>query len=147
MITKEDLLIFIAAQTHYATRSYLDAYLEKAGAPLTPPEAHLAAEMAKAGGEPISFQTLLKQMWVTKGTLSECLSGMAKKGWIEVIIDRKDRRRKSYVLSPKGQNILELHNRSFMEVEKHLHEGLSEEDIQTYFKVSHHLIASSKEKI
>ena len=83
-----------------------------------------------------------KRFHLQKGTVSEAFSKLVEKGYIEVNVDKTDKRKKTILLTEKGRNahqeFEELYNTLIPTIEK----GISEEDKVIFLRVCNQIKAN-----
>lgn len=76
-----------------------------------------------------------KQFSVRRPTMTEILKLMEKNGLVERVRDEKDARLKKIKLTPLALEIHERHERDIEAFEKSLREGISDSEMDTFFKI------------
>ncbi len=140
MESKETHLAFTLAKTHYAVKSYLDSVLKESGSGLTPPESYLLGFIAENDeGNGVPFPVLKDIARASKGTVSECLSSLVRKGMIEGIVDKEDRRKKSFAILPLGKETVEEDRSRFAKAYETLSKGIGDEALESFVSVAEKL--------
>lgn len=68
-------------------------------------------------------------------TITSMLQGLEKKGYIKRVIPEDNERQKKIYLLKKGSDLVEEFNEIFMEVEKKITHGLTEEESNNFMKL------------
>lgn len=68
--------------------------------------------------------------------MTDCLE---KKELVRRVVDQNDRRKNNLMVSKKGERTIEQWLKIGVELNNELTEGLSESDMETFFKVIHHI--------
>lgn len=71
----------------------------------------------------------------TGATITSMLQGLEKKGYIKRVIPKDNERQKNIYLLKKGTDLVEEFDEIFMEVEKSITKGLTEEESETFMKL------------
>ncbi|MRN53946.1 MarR family winged helix-turn-helix transcriptional regulator [Paenibacillus monticola] len=71
----------------------------------------------------------------TGATITSMLQGLEKKGYIKRVIPKDNERQKKIYLLKKGTDLVEEFDEIFMEVEKSITKGLTEEESETFMKL------------
>jgi DNA-binding MarR family transcriptional regulator len=71
----------------------------------------------------------------TGASITSMLQGLEKKGYIKRIIPEDNERQKKIFLLKKGTDLVEEFNGIFMEVEKSITQGLTEEEGETFMNL------------
>ena len=101
---------------------------------LTTMEGMTVFRIGRLGGT-VQTSELLSVLRISKSTLSELLSSLEKKGYLVYAQTTSDKRKKSIVLTQKGQEHIERANKIFTEFEKKITEGIDEKDLEAFERV------------
>lgn len=82
-------------------------------------------------GEPRNMSAVAKLLSVTVGTLTIAVNNLVKKGYIERVRSKEDRRVVLVSLTEKGKKAYQHHKRFHEEMIQSLLKGLSEQEIST----------------
>lgn len=82
-------------------------------------------------GEPRNMSAVAKLLSVTVGTLTIAVNNLGKKGYIERVRSKEDRRVVLVSLTEKGKKAYQHHKRFHEEMIQSLLKGLSEQEIST----------------
>ena len=82
-------------------------------------------------GEPRNMSAVAKLLSVTVGTLTIAVNNLVKKGYIERVRSKEDRRVVLVSLTEKGKKAYQHHKRFHEEMIQSLLKGLSEQEIRT----------------
>ena len=80
-----------------------------------------------------------KQFSVRRPTMTEILKLMEKNGLIQREKDIRDARLKKILLTPLALEIHERHERNIQAFEEYIREGISDEELETFFKITEKL--------
>ncbi|AEB29508.1 transcriptional regulatory protein [Carnobacterium sp. 17-4] len=87
--------------------------------------------------EDVFQKDIEKKFSMRRSTTSKMLKSMEDKGLIKRISIEKDARVKKLQLSEKGQSLVEEVTREYQRIENLLIEGLTEEELEQFFKTIH----------
>lgn len=76
----------------------------------------------------IGSQDIINAFRINKSSVSEVLSSLQKKGLIELNQSDGDKRRKTIDLTPEGENLRLRLEKEFLEVNRYVERGFSEEE-------------------
>lgn len=82
-------------------------------------------------GEPRNMSAVAKLLSITVGTLTIAVNNLVKKGYIERVRSKEDRRVVLVSLTEKGKKAYQHHKRFHEEMIQSLLKGLSEQEIST----------------
>ena len=85
--------------------------------------------------ENLGAKDLIEIFSLSKATISEALSALVDKGYIEINIDQEDRRRKNLILTPLAQAYSKDAYRKFAKMEEDMSHDIEEEDLKVFRKV------------
>lgn len=81
--------------------------------------------------EEVTCKRLMERDGASKATVSQTLKGLEKKGFIEMVHPKDDKRKKIISLTPKGQEIEREFDEIFKEINQNIESGLDEKEIET----------------
>lgn len=120
--------------TSNSIKNYIDQILnERMKDSLTGIEGMTMAFIFRHKREVITARDIMSHSRVNKSTTSETLSGLVKKGYIEMKPYKKDRRVKIIVLTKLGEKINAQFDEIFVEINARIENGLTEEDKANIF--------------
>lgn len=90
--------------------------------------------------------TLEKELNLRRSTISGILDTMEKKGTIKRINSNEDARSKLVVLTPKAFEVASRHLAKAKEFDAMMVEGINENDLEVFYKVTDKIIENLKEK-
>jgi len=115
--------------TSNAIKNYIDQTLnEKMKDSLTGIEGMTMAFIFRHKQDVITARDIMSHSRVNKSTTSETLSGLVKKGYIEMKPYKKDRRIKIIVLTKLGEQINAQFDEIFFEINARIEKNLTEAD-------------------
>lgn len=115
--------------TSNAIKNYVDQVLnEKMRDSLTGIEGMTMAFIFRHKHEVITARDIMSHSRVNKSTTSETLSGLVKKGYLEMKPYKKDRRIKIIVLTELGEQINAQFDEIFFEINSQIEKNLTEAD-------------------
>lgn len=84
---------------------------------------------------------------INRSTTSEMLKLMCKKGMIERVTVNHDARLKKIILTEKSRELNQRIENQFIQLHQQLVDGLTQEEIEQYIKITDHLIENIKKGI
>ena len=90
--------------------------------------------------------TLEKELNLRRSTISGIFDTMEKKGTIKRINSNEDARSKLVVLTPKAFEVASRHLAKAKEFDAMMVEGINENDLEVFYKVTDKIIENLKEK-
>ena len=129
-----------------AIRKAVDANcLGKINLDLTAEEGMIVSRIGMLGGK-VETKELLENLQVSKSTLSEVLSSLKNKEYIAYEKEQEDKRKKTIVLTEKGNEHVERANKVFQEFEETLSAGIQEEDREAFDRLYHQILKNLEEE-
>lgn len=74
-----------------------------------------------------------------KSTILRLTDALEKNDLVRRVTDKNDRRKSHLMITKKGNRVLEQHIKTMNNLMAELEQGLTESDLQTFFKVVNHL--------
>jgi len=74
-----------------------------------------------------------------KSTILRLTDALEKNDLVRRVTDKNDRRKSHLMITKKGNRVLEQHMKTMNNLMAELEQGLTESDLQTFFKVVNHL--------
>ncbi|WP_407372381.1 MarR family winged helix-turn-helix transcriptional regulator [Carnobacterium sp.] len=105
--------------------------------PITKMHGMIIGFLNNAKDEDVFQKDIEKKFSMRRSTTSKMLKSMEDKGLIERISIEKDARVKKLQLSEKGQSLVEEVTKEYQRIENLLIEGLTEEELDQFFKTIH----------
>jgi MarR family transcriptional regulator, transcriptional regulator for hemolysin len=118
---------------------------EQAEAPLTIEQFRLLYAISKEANEVIQKE-MAEIMGKDKSAILRMTDCLEKKELVRRVVDQNDRRKNNLMVSKMGERTIELWLKIGIDLNNELTEGLSQSDMDAFFKVINH-IKSKAEKI
>lgn len=94
--------------------------------------------------EEVIQQDLACSMGKDKSAILRTLDTLEEKDLVKRVSDTTDRRKKYLMITKKGERVIEKCLEIETELTSKLQEGLSDEDMTTFYKVANHIKANAK---
>lgn len=111
-------------------RKFEKQIIKDKGEDITPKELNYLALIAHQ--KDIKQTDLLSILDVSKGTFSNMVKLLKKKGLVDQIIDSNDRRIKTIELTSKGKQMMELNNMIRKRIKKHILKKVTQQELDVF---------------
>lgn len=104
-------------------------------APPSPLQARILEFLFKNEDNEVNQKDIEQHLCVSKATISGALFSMEKNGFIKRVTSQKDQRSKQIIITDSSKEAYNSLSIVFEEVNKELLEGVTEDEIDTFYKI------------
>lgn len=104
-------------------------------APPSPLQARILEFLFKNEDNEVNQKDIEQHICVSKATISGALFSMEKNGFIKRVTSQKDQRSKQIIITDSSREAYNSLSMVFEEVNKELLEGVTEDEIDTFYKI------------
>lgn len=104
-------------------------------APPSPLQARILEFLFKNEDNEVNQKDIEQHLCVSKATISGALFSMEKNGFIKRVTSQKDQRSKQIIITDSSREAYNSLSMVFEEVNKELLEGVTEDEIDTFYKI------------
>lgn len=104
-------------------------------APPSPLQARILEFLFKNEDNEVNQKDIEQHLCVSKATISGALFSMEKNGFIKRVTSQKDQRSKQIIITDSSREAYNSLSIVFEEVNKELLEGVTEDEIDTFYKI------------
>jgi len=108
-------------------------------------EQHAVLHILSKRESDVILKEMAEAMGKDKSSILRIIDVLEKKELVRRAIDPKDRRKKYLMVTKKGEQVIELFLEIEAELRTELKEGLTKEDMKTFYKVVGHIKAKAKQ--
>ena len=108
-------------------------------------EQHAVLHILNDRDSDVILKEMADAMGKDKSAIMRIIDVLEKKDLVRRAIDQKDRRKKYLMVTKKGEQVIEKFLEIEAELRTELKEGLTEEDMKTFYKVISHLKAKAEQ--
>jgi MarR family transcriptional regulator for hemolysin len=108
-------------------------------------EQHAVLHILNERDSDVILNEMAEVMGKDKSSILRIIDVLEKKELVRRAVDPKDRRKKYLMVTKKGKQVIELFLKIEAELRTELKEGLTKEDMKTFYKVVSHIKAKAKQ--
>ncbi len=108
-------------------------------------EQHAVLHILSVGESDVILKEMADAMGKDKSAIMRIIDVLEKKDLVRRAIDQKDRRKKYLMVTKKGEQVIGLFLEIEAELRTELKEGLTKEDMKTFYKVVSHIKMKAKQ--
>jgi len=108
-------------------------------------EQHAVLHILSKSDSDFILNEMAEVMGKDKSSILRIIDVLEKKELVRRAVDPKDRRKKYLMVTKKGEQVIELFLKIEAELRTELKEGLTKEDMKTFYKVVSHIKAKAKQ--
>ena len=108
-------------------------------------EQHAVLHILNVRESDVILNEMAEAMGKDKSAILRIIDVLEKKELVRRVVDPKDRRKKYLMVTKKGEQVIGLFLEIEAELRRELKEGLTKEDMKTFYKVVSHIKAKAKQ--